>query len=66
VGVVIGAVAALALTRLLTGMLYGITAKDPWSFGIVAMVLALVALLASWIPARRASRVDPMRILRGG
>jgi ABC-type antimicrobial peptide transport system permease subunit len=66
VGIVVGTVAALGLTRLLSGMLYDVRPTDPLAFGAVALLLAVIALLASFIPARRASRVDPMNVLRGG
>jgi ABC-type antimicrobial peptide transport system permease subunit len=66
VGIVVGTVAALGLTRLLSGMLYDVSPTDPLAFGAVALLLAVIALLASFIPARRASRVDPMNVLRGG
>jgi ABC-type antimicrobial peptide transport system permease subunit len=60
-----GFVAALAATRLLQSMLYGVGPRDPTSLAAVAGVLAAVALVASWLPARRASRVDPIVALRG-
>jgi ABC-type lipoprotein release transport system permease subunit len=47
-------------------MLYDVSPTDPLAFGAVALLLAVIALLASFIPARRASRVDPMNVLRGG
>ena len=64
IGLVMGLVAALALTRLLSSLLYGISAADPATFTIVSLLLILVAFLASVIPAYRASKVDPMVALR--
>jgi putative ABC transport system permease protein len=63
-GVAIGIAAALALTRLMSGMLYGITATDPLTFTVVALLFMVIALAACYIPARRAMRVDPMVALR--
>jgi predicted permease len=63
-GVLIGVAASLALTRLMDKMLYGVSATDPITFFAVAIILTCVALAASYIPARRAMRVDPIVALR--
>jgi putative ABC transport system permease protein len=63
-GIAIGIAGALALTRLLSTSLYGVTATDPVTFGAVALLLACVALLACYIPARQAMRIDPVAALR--
>ena len=63
-GAIAGAAMAVAVTRLLTGMLFGLNPLDPVTFGAVGVTLAAVAVVASWIPARRALRVDPTVSLR--
>jgi predicted permease len=63
-GVAIGLVAALAFSRLLGGLLFGVRSNDPLTFAAIAILLMVVALLASYIPARRAARIDPMISLR--
>jgi ABC-type antimicrobial peptide transport system permease subunit len=66
VGLTIGMVAALALTRVLRTMLYGVTTTDPLTYLAMAGALGLAVLAASWIPARRAAGVDPVIALRKG
>jgi ABC-type antimicrobial peptide transport system permease subunit len=64
VGLVLGVVAALALGRLLTAQLYEVSANNPALLGVTSVTLAIVALLACLIPARRASLVNPIEALR--
>jgi ABC-type antimicrobial peptide transport system permease subunit len=63
-GVVLGLVAALALTRLLRGLLYQVSPTDPATFAAMVALLLGVTWLASWLPARRAAAIEPMRALR--
>jgi len=63
-GILLGLAGALALTRLMSGLLFGVNATDPATLGAVSLLLAAVALVAQLIPARRAARVDPMVALR--
>jgi ABC-type antimicrobial peptide transport system permease subunit len=63
-GLAIGIAGAVAATRILTNQLYGVSALDPTTFVLVGSVLLVAATLSSWLPARRASRVDPAVALR--
>ena len=63
-GMALGLAGALALTRLLAGQLYGLSPSDPATYAAVALLLAAAALVAGWLPARRATRVDPVVVLR--
>jgi predicted permease len=63
-GVVVGIGAAVGLTRLMSALLFGVSAADPVTYATVAAALTAVAMLATWLPARRATRVDPIEALR--
>jgi putative ABC transport system permease protein len=64
IGIAAGCVGAMLAGRLLTSMLYGLTPRDPATLAGAVAVLALVAIVACWLPARRASRIDPVAALR--
>jgi ABC-type antimicrobial peptide transport system permease subunit len=64
VGVAVGIAASFGLTRLIASFLFGVKTWDPTAFIAVPVVLSAVALLAVWLPAMRASRVEPMQALR--
>ncbi|HXE59717.1 MAG TPA: FtsX-like permease family protein, partial [Gemmatimonadaceae bacterium] len=63
-GIALGAAAALAATRALSSMLYGVGAADPPTFFTIALLVAAIAVVASYVPARRALRIDPAQTLR--
>lgn len=64
IGITVGVTLALAMTRLMSGLLFGVGVTDPWTFVLIALLFAAVALLASYLPARRAARTDPLTALR--
>ena len=64
IGMLSGIVAALAATRLLSSLLFGITARDPLTISLAASLLMITTLLASYLPARRAASLDPVAVLR--
>ncbi len=65
IGLAIGGLAAIPLSRMLTGLLFGVEPVDPLTIAVSALLLVVVALLAAWIPARTAMAVDPITALRG-
>jgi ABC-type antimicrobial peptide transport system permease subunit len=65
-GIILGIVVALSLTRVMNALLFGVSPVDPATYAAVSIGLAGVAVLATWLPARRASRVDPVVALRAG
>jgi ABC-type antimicrobial peptide transport system permease subunit len=64
IGVVVGLAAAFGLTRLMTSFLFGVEARDPAVFVVMPVLLTLVSVVAVWLPARRASTVNPLVALR--
>jgi putative ABC transport system permease protein len=64
IGILVGGVASVGLTRLISGLLYGVGTMDPYVFAAVAGLLASIALLANYFPARRSAKIDPMAALR--
>ena len=64
VGLALGLAAALMMTRVLSGLLFGVSTSDPATFAAVAVFLGAVALIASYVPARRATRIAPVTALR--
>jgi ABC-type antimicrobial peptide transport system permease subunit len=64
IGAALGLAAAAGLTRLMSSLLFGVTALDPLTYGVVSALLLIVAAVASYIPARRAASVDPALVLR--
>ena len=63
-GIALGVIVSLALTRVMSALLFGVGPMDPVTYAAVSAGLAAVALLATWLPARRASRIDPILALR--
>ena len=65
VGLVIGVIGSLAATRLIQGLLFGVTPNDPVTIALVAMAMSAIGVAACWVPARRAAKVDPAVAMRG-
>ena len=63
-GLLLGLLLAIATARILNGILYGVSALDPIAFTVAPLVLAVAALIATWLPARRATQVNPIQALR--
>ena len=63
-GLGVATAGAVALSRFMERVLYGVSARDPWTFLLAAALFAAVAAVAVWVPARRATRVDPLEVMR--
>jgi ABC-type antimicrobial peptide transport system permease subunit len=63
-GIAVGVIASLGTTRLLRGLLFGVSTTEPATFAVMIIALSSIALAASYLPARRASRIDPVQALR--
>ena len=63
-GIAVGLIGAFALTRVMTSLLYGVSTTDPLTFAMAPALLLLVSMAATWLPAQRAARVDPVESLR--
>jgi ABC-type antimicrobial peptide transport system permease subunit len=66
IGVIVGGAATLATARFVSTLLYGLQPRDPLTLGLAIVVLGTIGALAGWLPAWRASRIDPARVLRDG
>ncbi|MBO0859648.1 MAG: FtsX-like permease family protein, partial [Chloracidobacterium sp.] len=64
IGLALGLAAAFALTRVMRNLLFEVSATDPWTFALIALLLVAVAFIASYIPARRVAKVDPLLAIR--
>jgi ABC-type antimicrobial peptide transport system permease subunit len=64
IGIAVGLAGAFVLTRLMASLVFGVSATDPFTFAAVALLLVAVTVVASYLPARRAARIDPMEALR--
>ncbi len=64
-GIALGIAGALATERYIEALLFNVTGRDPWTYSAVAASLIFTSVLAAWLPAQRASRIDPVNALRG-